>query len=211
VSDEPQKVDIPAPKDRRKGRQVGRQPGQGSKRGTPVWPCGTVDQARELCGGIAAVTLRQLVQKGVLPRPERAGWYHLPTTVAAYFDYTMGTQGEGDDINTAKLRFWRAKGRHEELDAEQLDGRLIPLERAEAVQDEVLAELAGEMDGMAGKLAAELAGSRDIAFCRRRMLEEFRGARARAAAKVDRLRAAGEPPQEPREDGLDAAADEDGG
>jgi phage terminase Nu1 subunit (DNA packaging protein) len=79
--------------------------------------------------------VQQLVDVGVLPRAER-GRYALIPCVHAYIDYLRG-DAEGDDdaagktgiakeSATAKTRMIQARARMAELEADQLDGSMLP-------------------------------------------------------------------------------------
>lgn len=191
--------------DRRKGR------GHTNARRLPAWPFGTATQVAELCGGINARTVQKLVAKHVLPTPERPGWYHLPRCVAAYCPYVQEIHGsaadDGEDIRSAKLRYWTARADLEELEAEAKAGTLIPYAHAELILTEAIAALRVECDANAGRLAPGLAVESNAAVIRRRLLDEYRGACARAAAKVAELTPTASPRETRRNETAEPEAD----
>lgn len=79
--------------------------------------------------------VQQLSAEGVIPKAER-GRYALAPAVQGYVKYLKDRAGssdaETDDIGTSKARLIKARARMAELEADQLEGKL--LDRAEVEQ-----------------------------------------------------------------------------
>ncbi len=138
--------------------------------------------------GLSPRRFHELVKAKILPAPLQHGKYDLPSVVRAWTEYVAADK-EGDaTIAAAKRRFWNARADIEELEVDEKAGGLIPYGYAETVVMEAIATLRAECDGNAGRLAADLAAQTDAAAVRRRLLDEYRAACARAAVKVSELR-----------------------
>ena len=133
----------------------------------------------------------RLIKAKVLRRAESKGVYDLIGLIEDRLKLAEdenGPDAAGDmSAAEAKRRFWAAKALTQELEAAELAGTLVPLAEVEALERETLATLAVSLDGLAPRLATELAGISDAAVIRRRLLAEIRDARTAAArALADR-------------------------
>jgi hypothetical protein len=144
----------------------------------------------------------RLTKAGVLRKAPRYGCHDLLGLVEDRLKLAEDENGAdaGDiTIAEAKRRFWAAKALSEELAAAKTSGELVPIVTVEELERECLATLAVQMDGLAPRLAAELAGLSDAAVVRRRLLTELRRVRAEAARRLA------------CREGYAAAAEDDGG
>lgn len=175
------------PTDRRRGKAD-------NARERPTWPCGSIGQVVELLAAlgysITGTSIQRLVQRGILPRPERVGWYLLGQTAAAYIRYVdaeAAPNGETEDLNAVKLRYWQARADNEELAAEATARMTILQADAEATQTAAFALFRARLDGIPARLAAELAGIANEAKIRKRLMAELREAYGAAASALARL------------------------
>jgi hypothetical protein len=164
--------------------------------------------------GMPSGSYGTLVNRGILPTSTERGVHDLIAIFAGYAKYLDGSRAEqraaSGPMAEAKLRLTEAQAALAELEAEQRAGALIPLAHAELVSSELVSQLRAEIDGMAGRLAAELSAESDAALIRRTLLVAYRGACDRAADKIARLAAPVPPPPGPPGDADATAAGSDG-
>jgi phage terminase Nu1 subunit (DNA packaging protein) len=96
---------------------------------TPTYPTPTIAKLLLL----TERRVQQLASEGIIPRAER-GRFELAPAVQGYIRYLQERRGlnesaSGDPINDAKTRLIKARARTAELEADQLEGKL--LDRAE--------------------------------------------------------------------------------
>jgi phage terminase Nu1 subunit (DNA packaging protein) len=156
----------------------------------------------------------RLVKSGVLRKPVRHGVHDLVGLVEDRLRLAEDENGgDGGDVSTAeaKRRFWAAKALSQELEAVEAGGHVVPIAEVEALEREVLASLAVTLDGIAPRLATELAGLSDAAVIRRRLLSEIRAARTAAAHALANRGGTYAAPRDDGDDADGAAGDVDGG
>lgn len=124
----------------------------------------------------------RLVKAGVF-KPVSRGRYDLAASVRAYIQY-QADGAETGDIATERKRLVRAQANHEELKVSQLTGRLTPIEEVRAAFSEAMVIVATQLDGLAGRMAGDLAGITNPAEIRKRLLDETRRIRSAASGKL---------------------------
>ncbi len=180
-----------------------------------------VDTLRAVSRTVALAVLRlseqqfeRLTKAGVLRKPPRHGVHDLVGLMEDRLRLAEDENGpDTGDVSAAeaKRRFWAAKALSQELEAAESAGELVPIAEVQALEREVFAALAVRLDGIAPRLATELAGVSDAAVIRRRLLSEIRAARTAAA---DALANRASAPDAAEDDGPDtdgAAGDVDDG
>jgi hypothetical protein len=155
--------------------------------------------------------LQTLIQMRELPGPVKGGGYDLIAAVKQWFQYKLLQKDDSArEEQSSKERYWAARALKEEIEAEAVAGRYVPLlDMLQAWQD-CFAAVANRIDAVPGRVAAELAGVADASIVRKRLLEELRAARAEAAQTIagweERLAAAVS-----RQEADESAAAEDAG
>lgn len=116
------------------------------------------------------------------------------------------TPDGGETLQEAELRKARADADMAALKAAELANKVLQLEEVEASIERVMVMVAGQLDGLGGRMAARLAAESDQAVIRRMLFDECRRIRAAMAAELE---AAAD--TEEGGEGDTSAADEDAG
>lgn len=139
--------------------------------------------------GITSRQVQRLVKTGIIPRTAR-GHYDLAASVQAWGAYLA--QGKTTaEIGTERRRLIAAQASKTELDVRRMNGELLDAEDVAIVLNEAMTIIATGLDGLGGRLAAELASLTDTAVIRQRLLTETRRIRGVAADKLAALGAIG--------------------
>lgn len=139
--------------------------------------------------GISRRQFDRLHKSGVLPAhgPRQ---FDLGAVVRAYVAYVEQGREGAQTIAAAKLATERERARKLGLENEARGGRLVCVEQVAEVLTDLAATLAGQLDALPGRVAAELAGLTDAGVIRSRLLDETRGIRTAMADATQRLAAA---------------------
>ncbi|MBF0444626.1 MAG: hypothetical protein HQL68_03490 [Magnetococcales bacterium] len=116
----------------------------------------------------------------------KLGRYDLAASVQSFVKY-RSEGSETGDIASERKRLVRAQAEHEELKVQQRKGELSPVADVESVFAESIVIISSQLDGLAGRLAGELAGTNSPAEVRQKLLEETRRIRRAAADKLEQF------------------------
>jgi hypothetical protein len=137
------------------------------------------------------------------PLADNANAYDLPECVRAYLAFHQN--GAGTSMADEKLKLVIAQRRQIEQRTASEERELVPLQEAQAAFSADMVMLAAQLDGLAGRMAGELAGLDDPAAVREALFIETRRIRHAAAERLETF-ATDTDRREPAE----AAAAEDG-
>ena len=153
--------------------------------------------------GISDGWFHKLKRAGVLQPLDGQSTYDLTDCVRSYLQFHQA--GEGTDMATEKLKLVIAQRRQIEQRTAAEERELVPVQEAQAAFNAVMTMLAAQLDGLAGRMAGELAGLDDPAAVREALFIETRRIRHAAAQRLEDF-ATDTDRREPAE----AAAAEDG-
>lgn len=136
--------------------------------------------------GCSKSQLYRLVNDGTIPRASK-NRFDLVKAVPAYLDYVRRGSGAAESAHAQRLRLAEAQTKAIEQRIRQRDGELVEIAAVARVFDGVMVTLAAQLDGIAGRCAAEIAAMTDPAQARAKLLEEARRVRANAADELERF------------------------
>jgi hypothetical protein len=165
----------------------------------------------EVSGKVAAEVLGlsvrhfgRLVREGVLPRASKRR-FSVAAVVQAFVAYvSAGREGSGDLAEERRL-LTIAQRRQIELSMQTRREQLVELDAAGRVFDAAMVIVGGQLDGLGGRMAAELAAVSDPAVIRARVFDECRRIRNVAADELEAFAA-----RVARSEATEGAADENG-
>jgi len=135
---------------------------------------------------LAGMTVRhfnRLVRGGLVPKAKR-GLYSLESTVPALITYyQQGREGSGE-MAAEKLRLTTAQRREVEQRTATRGRDLIPTDEARSAFDGAMALIASQLNGLGGRIAADVAANADPAICKKIIFDETRRIRSAAAAEL---------------------------
>ncbi len=129
--------------------------------------------------GLSDRQIRKLHDAGIFKQTDR-GKYDLQETVQAWGRYLLDGK-EPSDIATERRRLIAAQAKLTELNIAEKERDLIDREEVRQTVMEALVIVGTQMDGVAGRVAGELATEDEPAVIRQRLLSETRRIREAAA------------------------------
>lgn len=134
--------------------------------------------------GISDGWFHKLRRADVLhPLTDKGTTYDLPECVRAYLRFHQ--DGQGTDMATEKLKLVVAQRKQIEQRTASEERELVPVQEAQAAFSAVMSMLAAQLDGLAGRMAGELAGLDDPAAVREALFIETRRIRHGAAQQLE--------------------------
>jgi hypothetical protein len=134
--------------------------------------------------GLSRSQFDRLVRDGVLPR-STPRLYRLQEVVPAFVQYLRdGREGSGDLAEERRL-LTIAQRKQIELAIETRREQLVELDAAGRVFDAAMVIVGGQLDGLGGRMAAELAAISDPAVIRAKVFDECRRIRNVAANELE--------------------------
>lgn len=135
--------------------------------------------------GISDRQIRNLVASDLLPAKGEDGQHDGRASIEAWVAYHADDR-EGS-LAGAKKTFWRAKAAREET-ADRLErGELMRRRDAIAIGEAAMGIVANYLDGLGGRMAAELAALSEPALVAEAIDREAHEIRSRAAREIGRL------------------------
>ncbi|MCP5009406.1 MAG: hypothetical protein GY942_05450 [Aestuariibacter sp.] len=132
---------------------------------------------------VSDTQIRNLREKGVFEQTAR-GKYDLAKCIQAFIAYHVDGQTAGD-MTTEKVLLITAQRKKVELDTEEKRGELVSFDQARQTFMAAMTIVATQLDGLAGRVAGELAGISDPAIVRKKLFDETRRIRSAAADKLE--------------------------
>lgn len=154
--------------------------------------------------GVSTRQFHRLTRAGVIPRHGRM--FDLRKAVPAYVKYLREGRESSSAIAEATLQLRQAQRREIEARTRRAERDVVSLDEVGSVFEAAMTLVGGQLDGIAGRLCAELAQTDDPAIVREKLFHECRRIRNAAAAELETL--AGDPARSPSAGG--AIADESG-
>ncbi|MFN2164759.1 MAG: hypothetical protein ACK2U9_00680 [Anaerolineae bacterium] len=139
---------------------------------------------------LTATNFQKLKQAGVF-QAEGHGAYDLKRSIAAWLQFHLDGAKPGD-LTEARRLLVIAQERKTQLDIKERERELVPLQEAQAIFDKTMVLIGAQLDGLAGRMAMELAGITDPAAVRAALFDETRRIRDEAARQLSNW-AAGAP------------------
>ncbi len=136
---------------------------------------------RELVG-LSERQFYRLVKAGVF-KPVKKARYDLAQCIQTWGQYQADGQNAGD-MATEKTLLIIAQRKKVELETEEKKKELVSFSQVRQTFMEAMTIVATQLDGLAGRVAGELAGVGDPAVIRNRLFEETRRIRSAAADKL---------------------------
>jgi hypothetical protein len=133
--------------------------------------------------GISASHFNTLRLAGVFTQ-NAAGKYDLKHVIAGWAQYHADGRS-GSDMAEEKKRLVIAQRKKIEQDMEERSRELVPLNDAQNAFNETMVLIGAQLDGLAGRVAGEVAGLTDPAEVRGLLFEETRRIRHAAATKLE--------------------------
>lgn len=129
--------------------------------------------------GITSNNFQKLKEAGVF-RPRERGVYDLREALGGWLKYHLDGAAPGD-LTEARRLLAIAQKEKVLLDIKERERELLPLQEAQAVFDQTMVMVGAQLDGLAGRMAGELAGISDAAEVRAVLFNETRRIRDEAA------------------------------
>jgi hypothetical protein len=134
--------------------------------------------------GLGVRQVQRLVANGVLPKSGR-GRYALDAAVPALIRYyRQGAQGSGA-LAEERLRHTVAQRKEIEQRTAKRSRELIPVDEVRTAFDTAMALIGGQLDGLGGRIANDMAAQSDPAICKKVIFDETRRIRTAAAAELE--------------------------
>ena len=136
---------------------------------------------------IAGLTLKhinRLAREGVLPKARRNLFDTEKALSALITYYRNGREGSGTQADE-KLRHTIAQRIEIEQRTAIKARQLLPVNEVKTAFDTAMTLIGSQLDGVAGRLAADLAGLSDPALCKKVIFDETRRIRTAAAAELE--------------------------
>jgi hypothetical protein len=152
--------------------------------------------------GVTGRTVLRLHANGVLPREGKR--FDPFRCVPAYLDYIKNDREASGDLAAAKLKLIDAQRKAVEHKNAIAERRVIQIADVEVVLERVGVLIGSQLDGLAGRVAGQVASEADPAICRRIIFDECRRIRNAAAGELEALAGCA-----PHGEGAVGAADED--
>ena len=154
--------------------------------------------------GISEGWFHKLRRAGVLEPVDGKTTFNLPDCVRSYLKFHQ--DGQGTDLATERLKLVVAQRKQIEQRTRAEERELVPVGEVQSAFSAVMAMIGGQLDGLPGRMAGELAGIEDPAEIRETLFVETRRIRDAAAHRLENF---GHDPERGGPD--EAAATEDGG
>lgn len=141
------------------------------------------------CFGVSRRRVEQLARDGVVVRIDR-GKYDLVASVQNYMGHVLAgesTANEPDSLVEARRQLLNEQARRERRQNELADGQIVLVAHVEQVWTAAEAALASQLDGVAGRLANDMAGETNPAICREALHDEHRRIRNAYAQAVEKV------------------------
>jgi len=135
--------------------------------------------------GITGRTVLRLHANGVLPREGKR--YDAFACVPAYITYVKHNSEASGDLAAAKLRLTDAQRQAIERKNAVAERRVIHVADVEQTLERVGVLIGGQLDGLGGRLAGDLATMSDPALIRRTIFDECRRIRNAMAGELEAL------------------------
>ncbi len=133
--------------------------------------------------GLSERQFYRLVKAGVF-LPVKKARFNLSQCVQAWGKYQADGQKAGD-MATEKTLLIIAQRKKVELDTQEKRGELVLFDQARQTFMAAMTIVATQLDGLAGRVAGELAGISDPAVIRKKLFDETRRIRSAAADKLE--------------------------
>lgn len=133
--------------------------------------------------GISDGWFHKLKRAGVLQPIDGKTTYDLPDCVRSYLKFHQ--DGAGTDMASEKLKLVIAQRKQIEQRTASEERELVPVQEAQSAFNAVMTMLAAQLDGLAGRMAGELAGIDDPAAVREALFTESRRIRNAAAKQLE--------------------------
>jgi hypothetical protein len=137
--------------------------------------------------GLSRRQFDRLVTAGVLPRGGQARRFDLLAVGPAYFRYLRDGKAESSAAAAARLKLLEAQRRLLEQRTREREGELVERAEVSRVFSSALVQIAAALEGMAGRLAGELAAVDQPARIHEVITHETRRIRESAAAGLEQL------------------------
>lgn len=132
--------------------------------------------------GLTSSNFQKLKAAGVFQAVE-PGTYDLKRSISGWLKYHLDGAAPGD-LTEARRLLCIAQEEKTRLDIAERQRELVPLAEAQAIFDRTMILIGGQLDGLAGRMAGELAGITDPAEIRAALFHETRRIRDEAARQL---------------------------
>ena len=132
--------------------------------------------------GITSSNFQKLKQAGVFHAVE-PGIYDLKRAISGWLKFHMDGAKPGD-LTEARRLLVIAQEKKTQLDIKERERELIPLQEAQSIYDKTMVLIGAQLDGLAGRMAMELAGMSDPAAVRAALFDETRRIRDEASRQL---------------------------
>jgi phage terminase Nu1 subunit (DNA packaging protein) len=147
-----------------------------------------------MCGAdkiaaIAGLSVRQfnrLVREGHVPKAQRA-LFDPEAALAALIAYYRQGKAGSSNYDSEKLRHVIAQRREVEQRTALKARELLPAQQVRTTFDTAMTLIGSQLDGLAGRIANDVAAQSDPAICRGIIFNETRRIRAAAAAELETI------------------------
>ena len=149
------------------------------------------EQVATFCN-LTARRIQQLVKEG-MPQESR-GQFVFAAAIQLYIGYIQdklkahGSGTSNKEVKDSRSRYLEMQTESAELDLKLKQGKLLDVNDVQMVMNEVMQGFAYDLDGVAGRFAADLSAENDPANIQVMLFEEHRRIREAAA---DRIRSMG--------------------
>lgn len=133
--------------------------------------------------GVSTRQFHRLTRAGVIPRHGRM--FDLRKAVPAYTKYLRDGRETSTDIAEATLKLREAQRREIEARTRRAERDVVSLDEVGSVFEAAMTLVGGQLDGIAGRMCAELAQIDDPAIVREKLFHECRRIRNAAAAELE--------------------------
>lgn len=135
--------------------------------------------------GVTGRTVLRLHGIGVFPRVGRR--YDAFVCVPRYVEYIKNDREAGGELAAAKLKLFDAQRRAVEYKNAIAERRVVAVADVEVLLERVGVLVGAQLDGLAGRVAGQVAGESDPATCRRILFDECRRIRNAAAGELEAM------------------------
>jgi phage terminase Nu1 subunit (DNA packaging protein) len=136
--------------------------------------------------GLGVRQFNRLVRAGHIPKAKR-GLYDTEAALAAIVTYYRQGKEGSSHIAAEKLRLTISQRLEIEQRTQTRARELIPVTQVRAAFDTAMTLIGSQLDGLAGRIANDVAATSDPAICKKVIFDETRRIRTAAAAELETL------------------------
>ena len=136
--------------------------------------------------GVSRKWIYRLTEEKGMPKNGRL--YDVAECVQWYLQHLKeGVEAEPEDIMEARKRLYVAQTRKTNLEGERLQGKLVDVNEASGLLNRIASIVASQLDAVAPRMAAMVAGETDHRIIQNQLREEHRAVREAIADAIMEL------------------------